>query len=395
MPELTELARELVWPLAFTLAWVLGEVGHRWTGLPRISLYGIVGFAMANAPVTLLPAGEELPLMLMAHLAFGLILFEMGYRINLHWLKHNPWLGVTSLLQAALIFAAVLSVALAFGEQTLNAVLLASLAISTSPAAVLRVTNELRSSGQVTERLMHLTALNCLLSVLAFKLCVGVWAFNNTGSLLQALSSSVLQLVGSVLLGLVFGTAFPALLRRLKSLARDATLGFALGVFMLVSLAQALGASPLLAALTFGLAARHQRVVLAPAQRNFGALGELLYIALFVYVATTVAWPRVVSGLMLALALIAARLAVQVTVSTLLSRVSGISWRKGALTGLGMTPISVFVILLLEHTRVLGIDLLDQLAPLAAMTLLLDIVAPLVTRRALVWAGERGEPEES
>ncbi len=395
MPDLTELARELAWPLAFTLAWVLGELANRWTGLPRISVYGLVGFALANSPLPLLPEGDETPLMLMAHLAFGLILFELGYRINLHWLRHNPWLGVTGLLQAGLVFAAVLAVALAFGQAPLNAVLLASLAISTSPAAVLRVTNELRSSGQVTERLLHLTALNCLLSVLAFKLCVGVWAFNSTGSLWQALSSSVLQLGGSVLLGLCFGTAVPALLRRLKSLARDATLGFALGVLLLVTLAQALGTSPLLAALTFGIVARHHRVVLAPAQRNFGALGELLCIALFVFVTTTVAWPRVVAGLGLALVLIAVRLLVQVAVGTLLARVSGISWRKGALTGLGMTPISVFVILLLEHTRVMGIDLLDQLAPLAAMTLLLDIAAPLVTRRALIWAGERGQPEHS
>ena len=39
-------------------------------------------------------------------------------------------------------------------------------------------------------------------------------------------------------------------------------------------------------------------------------------------------------------------------------------------------PISVFVILLLEQTRYLGIDLIDQLAPLAAATLLLEVLGP-------------------
>jgi hypothetical protein len=58
-------------------------------------------------------------------------------------------------------------------------------------------------------------------------------------------------------------------------------------------------------------------------------------------------------------------------------------------------PISVFVILLLEQTRHLGIDLVDQLAPLAAATLTLEILGPIVTQRALRAAGETVEPTES
>ena len=47
---------------------------------------------------------------------------------------------------------------------------LAALAMASSPAGILRVVHELRSAGQVTERVMHLTAINCMLSVLALKL---------------------------------------------------------------------------------------------------------------------------------------------------------------------------------------------------------------------------------
>ena len=80
---------------------------------------------------------------------------------------------------------------------------------------------------------------------------------------------------------------------------------------------------------------------------------------------------------------------------TALARASGTSWRKGALTGLAMTPISVFVILLLEHTRYLGIDLVDQLAPLAAATLVLELLGPIVMQQALRWAGETHDPKET
>ena len=61
---------------------------------------------------------------------------------------------------------------------------------------------------------------------------------------------------------------------------------------------------------------------------------------------------------------------------------------------MALTPISVFVILLLEQARLLGIDLVDQLAPLAAVTLLLELIGPVVTQRALVAAGETRTTEQ-
>jgi Kef-type K+ transport system membrane component KefB len=92
--------------------------------------------------------------------------------------------------------------------------------------------------------------------------------------------------------------------------------------------------------------------------------------------------------------LVLVRGAVKVACIGALARISGITWRKGVLTGLAMTPISVFVILLLEQTRHLGVDLVDQLAPLAAATLVLELVGPVVTQRALRAAGESGEVPE-
>jgi hypothetical protein len=59
-------------------------------------------------------------------------------------------------------------------------------------------------------------------------------------------------------------------------------------------------------------------------------------------------------------------------------------------------PLSVFVILLLEeHAMLLGLDLLDQLAPLAAATLLLELAAPVTTQLALRWAGETSHAPET
>ena len=369
-------------------AWALGEVGHRWTSLPRISLYGLVGFLFAPGQLGLLGMDGSNTPMLLANVAFGLILFEFGYRINLRWLRTNPWIAVSALVEALATFAAVTLVAKWWGASMLTSLLLGSLAMSTSPAAVMRVINEERSSGQVTERVLHLAAANCVLAVLTFKVVVGVWTFQSSGSAWSAWSNSAVQIVASTGLGLAFGLAVPALLRQIGNLSRDATVAFALSIVLLVAVAVALKISPVLATLTFGFVARHRRVAFTQAQRNFGALGDVLAVVLFVFVATTIEWQRAVSGIGLGLLVIAVRAATQIGGVAAFAHLSGVSWRKGALTGLALTPISVFVILMLEQARYIGIDLVDQLAVLAATTLVLELLGPVATQRALIWARE-------
>ena len=395
MPDLLPIISDLAWPLAFAIAWVAGEFGHRWTGLPRISIYGLAGFLLANTQAGLLPRPVGISIMLLANIAFSLILFELGYRINLRWLRTNPWLGVTSLIEAGGTFAAVYFVAQWFGMPFTPSLLLSSLAMATSPAGVLRVVNEQRSSGQVTERILHLSAFNCVLAVFTFKVVVGLWVFQNTGDILHALWNSLIVLLVSAALGGLFGVAVPGLLKRLGNAGCDATVAFAIAVIILVALTHTLKLSPIPAALVFGLMARHRRIALSQTQQNFGALGNLLTVLLFVFMATTLEWKMVMAGAGIALALLVVRFAVKTLCVTAFAHVSGITWRKGLLTGMALTPLSAFVILLLEQTRHLGIGLMDELAALAAITLLLEVIGPVVTQWALVLAKEVPDTKET
>ncbi|OGS74921.1 MAG: sodium:proton antiporter [Gallionellales bacterium GWA2_55_18] len=395
MPDLLPIISDLAWPFALAIAWIAGEFGHRWTGLPRISIYGLVGFLLADTQAGLLPRTDSVSIMLLANIAFGLILFELGYRINLRWLRTNPWLGVTSLVEAGGTFAAVYLVAQRFGMPFISSLLLSSLAMATSPAGVLRVVNEQRSSGQVTERILHLSAFNCVLTVFTFKVVVGLWVFQSTGDVLHALWNSLIVLLVSAAIGGLFGLAVPGLLKKLGNSGRDATVAFAIAVIILVALTHTLKFSPVPAALAFGLMARHRRVALSQAQQNFGALGNLLTVLLFVFMAATLEWPMVMAGAGLALALMAVRFAVKTAGVVAFARVSGITWRKGLLTGMALTPLSAFVILLLEQTRHLGIGLMDELAALAAITLLLEVIGPIVTQWALVLSKEVPDTTET
>ena len=394
MIELTTFLTEIAWPVTLLVAWLAGEIGHRWAKLPRISAYAVVGFIFAPSQAGLLPGAQPVTVLLLANIAFGLILFECGYRINLAWLRTNPWIAVTSVVEAALTFLAVYLLVLWFGQPTTTALLLAALSMATSPAAVVRIVNEQRSSGQVTERVLHLSALNCVLAVLTFKVVVGLLVFRTSGNIWSATDNSLLVLVASWLLGAIAGALVPALLRFTKRTTYDSTLAFAIAVICVVALTHSLKLSPVLAALTFGLVARHRRMVLNSSQRGFGALGDLLSVLLFVFIATVPDWRQVIAGVGLGFAIITVRQVAKLCGVGLFAHLSGISWRKGLLVGVAMAPISAFVILVMEQTRYLGINLVDQLAPLAAAALTLEIFGPILVQRALIWAHEVPQAKE-
>lgn len=385
----------MAWPLALLLAWLAGEAISRWLLLPRVCGYALAGFVLASGQLGLLPQPAGTPVALLADFAIALVLFELGQRINLNWLRHNRWLAVTSLVEAFGTFVVVLLVARGFGLAPLPALLLAALAMSSSPVAALRVANELRCSGQVTERMLHLSAFNCVFAVLVFKAIAGYWVLTSAGGLLPALWSSLAVIGVSAGIGAMFGVAVPTLLRWQRRGGGDATVIFAIATLLLVSLTHALQFSALLAALVFGLVVRYRRIVFSGADRGFGTLGSLLTILLFVFASATLSWSQVAQGAGLALAVLVVRTLCKVGACVAFAGLSGIGWRKGALTGLALTPMSVFAILLLEQTRHLGIDVFAQVAGLGLLVLALELLGPVATQRALILAGEAGREEGS
>jgi Kef-type K+ transport system membrane component KefB len=173
--------------------------------------------------------------------------------------------------------------------------------------------------------------------------------------------------------------------------SQDATVGFALAVILLVTISYTAQLSPVVSTLVFGLTARHRRIAFSQAQRNFGALGELLTVLLFVYAASLLNWRDVVAGGALAFAVVGVRLVTKTLGVAAFSHLSGISWKKGVLTGLALTPVSVFVILLLEHARQRGVHVAAELQVMAAVTIMLEVIGPIIVQRALMFAKEAPE----
>jgi Kef-type K+ transport system membrane component KefB len=388
------LAADLAWPLTLLIAWAMGEVGQRWLRIPRISIYAIVGFLLASPQAGFLPPTPSESIRLLANIAFGLIIFEAGYRINLRWLRANPWIAVTSIAESVFSFGAVYALVRWRGMAEDPALMIAALAMATSPATVLRVITELRTSGQVTERIMHLSALNTALAVLVLKVLVGLTPAGSVGDVPEATYDTVLVLLAAVLSGLLMGAFVPAMLKAVRRTTLDGTIAYAIAVIVLAALNHGLGLSPMLATLTFGLVSRHRRVFLTATQRGFGTLGSVLTVILFVFAAVSLEWRQVGAGLGLGVAIILVRQTVKIAAVGSFSFLSGISWRKGLFTGLAMAPMSAIALLVLEQSREIDLGLLEQLAPLAAASLLMEMLGPIIVGRVLHIAQETPDTQE-
>ncbi|WP_300662425.1 cation:proton antiporter [Hydrogenophaga sp.] len=382
------LLQSIAWPLVLLLAWFTAEwLFERWH-IPRVSSYVAVG--LIGGLVNLPGLTTDVPgLPFLANVALSLVLFELGYRINLRWFRHNPWMLALGVVESFVTFGLIYWVSGYFDLPVDHRLIIAALSISASPAGVVRVANELRSAGQVTERVLHLCAINCILSVVALKLVVGYWYLSTSGDLVLAAFGSMYVVATSVAIGALLGVAVPWLLRQRNTHERGVTVVFALAVLLLTTAAYGLKLSPLLAALSFGIVARERRVHLTNAQRDFGTAGDLLSVFLFVYIASLLNWADVGAGMLMGLLLIAVRTASKVGCNLVAARLSGITERKGLLTGLALTPMSAFAILLLEQTRLYGFaPAVAVLSAMAGMMLVQELLGPMVTQRALMTAHE-------
>ena len=382
------LLQSIAWPLVLLLAWFLAELLFERWHIPRVTSYVAVG--LLGGLVNLPGLTTDVPgLPFLANVALSLVLFELGYRINLRWFRSNPWMLALGVVESIVTFGLIYWVSGWFDLPVEHRLIIAALSISASPAGVVRVANELRSAGQVTERVLHLCAINCILSVVALKLVVGYWTLSTSGDLVLAAFGSMYVVATSIAIGALLGVAVPWLLRQRSTHERGVTVVFALAVLLLTTAAYGLKLSPLLAALSFGIVARERRVHLTNAQRDFGTAGDLLSVFLFVYIASLLNWADVGAGLLMGLLLIAVRTASKVGCNLVAARLSGITERKGLLTGLALTPMSAFAILLIEQSRLYGFaPATEVLAAMAGMMLVQELLGPVVTQRALMTAHE-------
>ena len=148
------------WSILLALAAAAGHLVQRYTGLPKVIGYSVIGAFAGLAGFT----GAIWPLqgtsLFLLELGVAVVLFEAGGRISLRWFRHNPMVLVQSLAESTLTFIAVYWALKLMGMRDAVAQPLALLAMAASPAVLSRVLMDTRASGPVSERAMVLSTMS-------------------------------------------------------------------------------------------------------------------------------------------------------------------------------------------------------------------------------------------
>ncbi|AXK40068.1 cation:proton antiporter [Crenobacter cavernae] len=377
--------------LLLLLGAIGGQVAARIARLPSVTGYILTGLVIGPAGLGLVSHQALSQASLFVELALGLALFEIGRRIDLHWLRRETALLTTSAFTSLLVFVALYALLLYFGLKPVGAALLAAIGVATSPAVILEIVRETHAEGQVSERLTTATGLNTLFALMAFGLALVYSGFTDSTAPGDKLLSTAWLMLGSATLGLIAGMAAIRLNAWFGGGERQAqqVLLFAL-IALVVGVAELLETLPAMALLVFGVSTQNLKRGLTIAEPDLIGRSHFFFVAFFVAsgallspVSLAMYWP-------VALLFVLIRLGVGIVCWLAAARFNGLTLKQGALVGTASTPLSggAFTLLLLA-SPVLDAGLATG-AMLAALCIL-ELIGPVLTRLSLRLAGETRE----
>lgn len=384
--------------LVSIVAGLLGELVQRALHLPRILGYAAVGMLLTLSGHGLSLQTSGASYRLVVDLALALLLFELGSRVNLSWLRANPALLLASLSEALLSGLAVFVTLRALGLEEQAALVCAAVTLAASGAVVGRVASELRAAGQVCERVLALTALNTVYAVLAVKL-LGSWSEMDHrlqwphANALLAVAQPLYALAGSLLVAALLARLVAMLMRRLDLRNENAAL-MLLGLVVLALCAtRMLNLSTLLVPLLAGVLLRNSTARPWVWPRHFGTAGGVLVLMLFVITGSAWTVEALVGGASLAVVLLLTRLGSKALALLLWARPSGIELRQAAALALTLTPISGTSLVLFAELQASHAALATAAAPVVlAAIAIMELLGPALVQGGFKLAGEPQPP---
>jgi Kef-type K+ transport system membrane component KefB len=382
----------LSYPLLFGVLLVAGMLGGeiaRIARIPRIVGYVVVGFLLA--PFTqamgmgsLLDEGR-----IFVDLALGLVLFDLGRRMDLKWMKRDWTIAASGFAESLLAFFGVLGTLLALRYDPVMAALAAAIAMTTSPAVLMLLVHDNRSEGQVTERAMNLTALNGLLASLLVTILLGSAHYEAKSQVEVAILQPLYLLFGSLVLGAAMSWISRGIARHIEK-TREVHFALIAGmVVCAVGLATMLKLPVILALLSFGLFARNDDRSYDLLNVNLAPVGRLLYIVLFVITGASLPLSSLVDGGLVGLAVAAARAAGKVTGVLALAPLGGLRVRQAIGLGAAVLPMSSLALLMQHDIARLFPEFAAELsAVLLSAILVMEILGPLLVQWGLRYAGD-------
>lgn len=394
---LPALPFELSYPLLFGVLLVAGMLGGelaRSARLPRMIGYSVVGFVFG--PITSAMGMGALidEARIFVDLALGLVLFDLGRRMDIRWMRRDWTLAATGLAESFLTFVLVFFALEALDFRPVHAGLAAAIAMTTSPAVVLLTVHDNRAEGQVTERALNLVALNGLFASVIVTIMLGGAHYASRATLETAVLHPLYLFVGSLSVG-----AFMAWTARViaRAIEKDREVHFTLLAGLVVAavgVATLLKLPVILALLCFGLFSRDDERGYALLNVNLAPIGRLLYIVLFVITGASLPSEALVMGGAAGLVIVLVRALGKMAGALMIAPLGGLTVRQSVGLGLALLPMSSLTLLLQHDIARIYPSFGTQLSAAFVMAVIvMEVLGPLAVQFGLRLAGDT-LPEE-
>ncbi|SIN76972.1 cation:proton antiporter [Vannielia litorea] len=232
------------------LAGLLADTLGRFTRLPRVTMLLLLGIAVGQSGLRLLPAEAAGWFELVSVVALTMVAFLLGGELTGENLRrHGRPILVISLTVTLLTVIVTWAGLTALGVDPRLALLLGAIATATDPAAIAEVFREKGVKTGFTETISGIVAIDDVWGIMVFSACLAL--VGHDGGSVSALAAAGVEIGGAVLLGLAVGLPAALLTGRLKP--GEPLQAEALGIVMLTAgVALWLEVSYLVAGMTAG-----------------------------------------------------------------------------------------------------------------------------------------------
>lgn len=368
----------------------------RWMPVPAITGYILAGLLIGPVGLNLINTSVLDGIGPLIDFTLGLIIFELGRRLDYKWLLLERSLLATAIVISLSIFCGLFFLLILLGSSKLVAGLAAAVGMATSPAVVLNVARETGAEGHVSERMLNIVAIGNSMAFIIFTMCLSAQHMEYSAGWVTILLHPPYLIGGSIGLGWL---GAQLLIYLSRWVGRD-RLGQHIVIFGMIAatvgLAEMFKLSALMALLVLGFISRsrdHRHAIVEP---DFSQISSLLYVALFVYAGAGLEPGHLQQVWFIALAFIIVRCMIAIGLSSISAPFNGLSRRKGALLGLGLLPMSGVAIILGQRVSGIYPEFGPELSALMlSVVAILEILGPICTRYALVASGEAQTGEKS
>lgn len=390
LPALPETLNVMTATGLILIAGILGaRLVARALPVPTITGYVLTGMLIGPAGFHLIDAGVLNKLGVLVDLALGLVLFELGRRVDYRWLLREKRLLITGVVISVGTFLALFEVLTLFGVGKLIAAMVAAIGMATSPAVAMNVVHEVRAEGQLTERMLNIVVIGNSLAFVVFSMGLAGLHVEYQAGWQSYVLHPLYLLGGSIAMGWIVSRL---LIWIGHWVGRDPQAQLILVLALVaatVGMAAMFNLSALIALLAFGIASRSEDRRHALVEVDLSQFNALLYVVLFVFAGARLELSHLRELAPLVLAFIAVRFGVTILLTTSLAGFNGMTLRKGGLLGVALLPLSGFKIIMVQHAAGVYPDFGVQMTTLTVSILvILEIIGPICTRYALITSGE-------